>query len=226
MGSAATLALAVGGLTGVSSLATSQTRAAQQRMEADALRAQADVSRQQAEMQRRQGEVEARNYDRQKSQLRREFTATQGKNRSLLAAGNVDMASGSALDVSLGNIDRFAADVGENAYQKALALWSAEQQARTLDAQADIYSAQSSYLRRTAGNLGTSLLTAGLSGLTSGLGVYSMAGGNIAGLFGGAGKSAAGIPTDVRGLAADIAGTPKKKGLAALAGSGRAFAWL
>lgn len=219
MGSAATLALAVGGLTGVGSLAASQTRAAQQRMEADALRAQADVSRQ-------QGEVEAQNYDRQKSQLRREFTATQGKNRSLLAAGNVDMASGSALDVSLGNIDRFAADVGENAYQKALALWSAEQQARTLDAQADTYSARSSYLRRTAGNLGTSLLTAGLSGLTSGLGVYSMAGGNIAGLFGGAGKSAAGIPTDVRGLAADIAGTPKKKGLAALAGSGRAFAWL
>lgn len=224
MGSAATLALAVGGLTGVGSLAASQTKAAQQRMEADALRAQADVSRQQAEMQRRQGEVEAQNYDRQKSQLRREFTATQGKNRSLLAAGNVDMASGSALDVSLGNIDRFAADVGENAYQKALALWSAEQQARTLDAQADIYSAQSSYLRRTAGNLGTSLLTAGLSGLTSGLGVYSMAGGNIAGLFGTAGKKAA--TSGVEELAADIAGIPKKKGLAALAGSGRAFAWL
>lgn len=216
MGSAATLALAVGGLSAAGSLASSQTQAAQQRAQANALEAQANASRQQAEIQRQKGEIEAQNYDSRKSQLRRQFEETQGQNRSLLAAGNVDMGSGSALDVSLGNIERFAADVGENAYQKALSLWGSEQQAKNLDFQANMYDAQSSYLNKTAGNLGTSLLTAGLSGLTSGLGVYSMAGGKLSGLFGGSGGTATGIPTGVRGLAADIAGVGGKKGLAAL----------
>lgn len=216
MGSAAALALTVGGLSAVGSLASSQTQAAQQRAQASALEAQASASRQQAEIQRQKGEIEAQNYDRQKSQLRRQFEDTQGQNRSLLAAGNVDMASGSARDVSLGNIERFAVDVGENAYQKALSLWGSEQQAKTLDFQANVYDAQSSYLNKTAGNLGTSLLTAGLSGLTSGLGVYSLAGGSLSDLFGSSSAGAAAIPRDVKGLASDIAGISRKKGLAAL----------
>ena len=184
MGSAATLALTVGGLTAAGSLASSQTQAAQQRAQANALQAQANASRQQADIQRQKGEIEAQKYDRQREQLRRQFKKTQGQNRSLLAAGNVDMGSGSALDVSLGNIERFSADVGENAYQKALALWGAEQQAKTLDFQSDVYDAQSSYLNRAANSIGTSLLTAGLSGLTSGLGIYSLAGGKLSDLSG------------------------------------------
>ncbi len=187
MGSAAALALTVGGLTAAGSLANAQTQAAQQRAQADALQAQSSAARQQAAIQRQQGEIEAQNYDRQRSQLRRQFEETQGLNRSLLAAGNVDMSSGSAQAVSLGNIERFAADVGENAYQKALSLWGSEQQAKTLDWQANVYNAQSSYLNKTAGNLGTSLLTAGLSGLTSGLGTYTMAGGRLSNIFGGTG---------------------------------------
>ena len=187
MGSAAALALTVGGLTAAGSLANAQTQAAQQRAQADALQAKSSAARQQAAIQRQKGEIEAQNYDRQRSQLRRQFEETQGRNRSLLAAGNVDMSSGSAQDVSLGNIERFAADVGENAYQKALSLWGSEQQAKTLDWQANVYNAQSSYLNKTAGNLGTSLLTAGLSGLTSGLGTYTMAGGRLSNIFGGTG---------------------------------------
>ena len=189
MGSAAVLGLTIGGLTAAGSLASSQAQAAQQKAQADALQAQSSAARQQADMQRRKGEIEAQEYDRQRSLLRRQFEETQGRNRSLLAAGNVDMSSGSALNVSMGNIERFASDVGENAYQKALSLWSSEQQAKNLDWQADIYNAQSSYLNKTAGNLGTSLLTAGLSGLTSGLGTYTMAGGSLSSLFGGTGGS-------------------------------------
>ena len=188
MGSAAALALTVGGLTAAGSLASSQTQAAQQRAQSDALQAQSSVARQQAAQQRQKGEIEAQEYDRQRSMLRRQFEETQGKNRSLLAAGNVDMSSGSALDVSLGNINRFAADVGENRYQQALSRWGSEQQAKSLDWQAGLYDAQSSYLNKTAGNLGTSLLTAGLSGLTSGLGVYTMAGGRLSTLFDGGGS--------------------------------------
>ena len=178
------LALVAGGLTAAGSLASSQTQAAQQRAQANALQAQANASRQQADIQRQKGEIEAQGYDRQREQLRRQFRETQGRDRSLLAAGNVDMGSGSALDVSLGNIDRFAADVGENAYQKALARWDAEQQAKTLDFRADTYDARSSYLNRAANNIGASLLTAGLSGLNSGLRFYRMAGGDLPGLLG------------------------------------------
>lgn len=189
MGSAAVLGLTIGGLTAAGSLASSKAQAAQQKAQADALQAQSSAARQQADMQRRKGEIEAQNYDRQRSQLRRQFEETQGRNRSLLAAGNVDMSSGSALNVSMGNIERFASDVGENAYQKALSLWSSEQQAKALDWQANVYDAQGSYLKKSAGNLGTSLLTAGLSGLTSGLGTYTMAGGSLSNLFGGTGGS-------------------------------------
>ena len=187
MGSAAALALTVGGLTAAGSLANAQTQAAQQRAQADALQAQSSAARQQAAIQRQKGEIEAQNYDRQRSQLRRQFEETQGRNRSLLAAGNVDMSSGSAQDVSLGNIERFAADVGENAYQKALKEWETAQEVKNLSYQAAALDAQGSYLKKSAGNLGTSLLTAGLSGLTSGLGTYTMAGGRLSNIFGGTG---------------------------------------
>ena len=182
MGSAAVLGLTMGALSAAGSLASSGAQAAQQKAQAGALRSQAALTAE-------KGRIEAENFDRQKSALRREYEDIQGRNRSLLAAGNVDMSSGSALSTSLGNVERFAADVGENAYQKALSLWSSEQQAKALDWQAHVYDAQGSYLKKSAGNLGTSLLTAGLSGLTSGLGTYTMAGGSLSSLFGGTGGS-------------------------------------
>ena len=193
MGSAAVLGLTMGALSAAGSLASSQAQAAQQKAQANALRSQADATRRQAALAAEQGRIEAENFDRQKGALRREYEDMEGRNRSLLAAGNVDMSSGSALSASLGNIERFAADVGENAYQKALKEWETAQEVRNLTYQADMYDAQGSFLKKSAGNLGSSLLSAGLSGLSSGLGMYGMAGGKLSSLFGsgsGAGSAA------------------------------------
>jgi len=184
VGSAATIGLVMGGLAAGSSLLGSAQQQSQARAQAKAMSAQAAATRQQAELEAQKGRVEAENIDRQKSALRRDFEAAQGRNRSLLAAGNVDMTSGSALNVSIGNINRFADDIGENAYQKSLKEWETAQNVKALNYQADVYDAQSSYLKKSAGNLGTSLLTAGISGVTAGLGGYAMAGGKLTSLFG------------------------------------------
>ena len=210
--SAMAIGIATAAMTALSSFSQSQQQSQQQKAQASALQAQASATRKQAELTARKGRVEAENYDRQKSALRREFQETQGRNRSLLAAGNVDMGGGSALDVSLGNIERFAADVGENAYQKALKQWETAQEVKNIHYQAATLDAQGSYLKKTAGNLGTSLLTAGLSGLTAGMGTYSMAGGT----FGGMGGSMGGAG----GLPGTPPGTP---GLPGASGSGLPF---
>lgn len=153
----------LGVLTGVSSFIGAENQRHQMKAQAGALKSQAKI----AQM---QGEVEASNLERQKTKLRQQYEELQGHNASLLAAGNVDMTSGSAWDVSMGNAIRFADDMGETSYQKAVKQWETAQNVKTLEA-------QSSYLKRSAGNLGTSLLTATLSGLTAGLGGFSQAGG-------------------------------------------------
>lgn len=194
MGSALTIGLAMGGLSTATSLLGAENARRQQLAQASAMRDQAAMTRQQAELAAQKGRLEAEDIDRRKSVLRREFENVQGRNRSLLAAGNVDMGSGSALDVSLGNMDNFAADWGENQYQKLLKEWETNQNVKSLNRQAEVYDAQGSHLKSSAGNLGTSLLTAGISGLISGLGGYSMAGGRLPGLpelFGKGGTSLA-----------------------------------
>ena len=148
--SAMAIGIATAAMTALSSFSQSQQQSQQQKEQASALQAKASATRKQTA---RKGRVEAENYDRQKSALRREFQETQGRNRSLLAAGNVDMGGGSALDVSLGNIERFAADVGENAYQKALKQWETAQEVKNINYQAATLDAQGSYLKKTAGNL-------------------------------------------------------------------------
>ncbi len=178
------LALTMGGLSAASTLLGAEQQRKQQKAQASALEGRAEMTRRQAELTAQQGRLEAETIDRRKSDLRREFERMQGRNRSLLAAGNVDMTSGSALDVSHGNINRFAADVGENAYQKALKEWETAQNVKNLAYEADVYDAQSSYLRKSAGNFGTSLLTAAISGVGTGLGAYAAGGGSLGGLFG------------------------------------------
>lgn len=192
MGSALTIGLAMGGLSAATSLLGAEQERNQRMSQASALENQALATRRQAELAAQKGRLEAEDIDRRKSVLRREFESVQGRNRSLLAAGNVDMGSGSALDVSLGNIGNFAQDWSENQYQKQLKEWETRQNLKSLNHQAEVYDAQGSYLRSSAGNLGTSLLTAGISGLISGLGGYSMAGGRLPGLpelFGGGGRT-------------------------------------
>lgn len=139
--------------------------------------AQAEATRKQAQRAAMQGKSEAERIDAQKSQLRRQFNEAQGRNRASLGAGNVDMASGSAMDVAEGNINRLGEEMAENAYNVALKRWETTEQTNALKHQADVYDAQGSYLKRTAGNLGTSLLT-GLfqGGMTYGMGLLSGAG--------------------------------------------------
>ena len=173
-------------LQGLSTVMASEQQRMQQLSQADALHSQADAQRQQAELLQQKGDVEARQLERQKRQLRREFEQAQGHNRSLLAAGNVDMSSGSAQDVSLGNIDRFASQLQENAYDVALKNWETAEQAKMANYQADVYDAQGSYLKDTSGNLLTSLLKGGLSAGTSLLGSMAMSS-----MFNGAGSGAA-----------------------------------
>ena len=197
MGASLTMmSLVAGGLSAVSSFVGAEQQRRQQKAQASALASQADMTRRQADIAKQKGRVEAENIDRQKSALRRDFEAMQGHNRSLLAAGNVDMGSGSALDVSLGNIDRFAGDMGENAYQRALKEWETSENVNALHYQADSYDAQSSYLRKTAGNFMTSLLTSSLNGLAAGVGASGSAGYTLGaenpGVGSGAGAGAAG----------------------------------
>lgn len=151
-------------LTTVSTVYQSEQQRMQQETQASALAAQANAQRRQTELQARQGAVEAEEIERQKSQLRRQFEAEQGHNRSLLAAGNVDMSSGSAQDVSEGNIMEFGQAMGQNRYNVALKQWETEENRKAGMYQADLYDAQSSYLKRTAGSFGLSLLKGVLAG--------------------------------------------------------------
>lgn len=171
----------------------------QQRMQAqaqgEAMEAQAQAQRRQADLLQEKGNIEARNIEKQRRQLRRDFEQAQGHNRSLLAAGNVDMSSGSALDVSLGNIDRFVAEVGQNAYDVALKKWETNEQVKQARYQADLYDAQGSYLQSSAGTLGTSLLKGLIQG---GITMGSMYG---ASAFSGAGSA---VPPQVNTAAGGV----------------------
>ena len=175
MGSIGLLGMA--GLSAVSGFAGAEASRAQQTAQARSMAAQAEATRKQAQRVAMQGRSEAERIDAQKSQLRRQYNEAQARNRASLGAGNVDMASGSALDVAEGNISRLGQELADNAYNVALKRWETREQANALNHQAAIYDAQGSYLQRSAGNLGTSLLT-GLfqGGMTYGMGLLSRAG--------------------------------------------------
>lgn len=191
MGSAMTVGLLMGGASAAQSLIANQQQAQAQASQAKAQKAayeaQAKNMERQALAEEAKGRVEAEEIDRRKSQMRREFENTQGKNRSLLGAGNVDMASGSALDVSEGNINMFAQDLSDNAYQKALKEWETKNNADALKTQAanarstgDWYGEQAA--KSSSGFL-PSLLTAAISGAGGFASGYKIAGGTLPDLF-------------------------------------------
>lgn len=191
MGSAMTVGLVMGGLSALGSYAQSEAQAQntkrQMQSQAKMYEAQAKVARNQAEQQRLQGEIDAKQIERNKIKLREAYEKSQSHNRSMLSAGNVDMTSGSALDVSLGNINNFAADVADNAYAKALKEWETLANVNTLNNQANNYDAQASYSRKLASRQNSSwlpsLLTAAISGAGGFAGGYTMAGGSLSSLF-------------------------------------------
>ena len=188
---AMTLALAAGDLSALSAAANASAQNRQAKHQANVAEAQAQQARNQAKITAEQGRIEAESLDRERSALTRRYADLQAGNAAAFGALGVDMSSGSALDVMKGNAARYAQDVGENRYQKAVSEWAARQNVNAALTSARNYDAQASYYKSTVQGLGSTLLTAGLSGLTSGLGAYAMAGGfgGSGGALGGAGAA-------------------------------------
>lgn len=176
-----TLALAAGGLSAVSSIASTTQANREAKYQAQAAEANAQAARNQAKITAEKGRIEAENIDRERSALTREYGDTQAGNAATFGALGVDMSSGSAANVLTGNAVRYASDIGLNSYQKNVADWETRQNMNAALTNAANYDNQAGYYKSSVQGLGSTLLTAGLSGLASGLSVYSTAGG-----FGGA----------------------------------------
>ena len=149
-----------------------QSQAAQQQAMTAMNNAQA--MRQQADIELQKGEVNKRRVDMDRDRLRRGYEQQAGANRSLLASGFVDISSGSAADSLLANADLFGEDMALNRYNWTLADWEANENARQARWQADQFAArglgyrrQASWLGKSAGGIGDSLLSAGIAGLTA-----------------------------------------------------------
>ena len=173
-----------GALSAFQSFSQAQAQISQAQNQARVMAANAQVTRQNAAMQARQKEEEARVQDREKSRLRRDFQELQAANATSLASGNVDLSSGSALDVSLGNIQNFSVDMADNAYAVAMKKWEAREQLRLANQSANIMEKNASWLRKSSGNAATSLLSATISGAGGFAQGYSLAGGSLGKLFG------------------------------------------
>lgn len=173
----------------------------QQQGQANAAKAQAQAAannaiamQQQADVELQKGQVEKRRIDMERDKISRAYQQQAAGNRSLLASGNVDITSGSAADSLLGNAMLFGEDMAANRYNFALADWQAEENARQARWQSDVYgsqaqgyNSQASWLSKSSGSLGNSLLSAGIAGVTSFAGSYLTGGlGGIGGGLGGA----------------------------------------
>jgi len=139
-------------------------------------RQNAIAKRQQADLVAKKTVIEQRAKDIEKRNLTQEYKHATGLNRSMLLSGNVDITSGSPLSFLEGNYNRFADDLGELEYQKELIGWQGQRESQILNWEGDVADNNASYLQKTAGSIGTSLLTAGLMGGASGLGAYMMPG--------------------------------------------------
>lgn len=182
------------GIGAASSVASTLASGAQQRRQASMARAQAEAAAAQHDAQAKTAEAQARmqqeERDRQRIQMRREHADAQARNRVMLAGGNVDSATGSAVDVALGNANRFAADIGQNRYAAAVDAWSARNTVASLQASAQNQRNAADYYGSAANSMGSTLLLAGLNGLAAGASTYTMLGGTWP--WQGAAKNAAG----------------------------------
>lgn len=174
---ATTLALTMGGLAAVQSLAQTGRQNSQAAYQQEQMKANAQAARNQALIAAEQGRLEGENLDRQRSALRREYADLQAGNAASLGALGVDMSSGSAAATLEGNAAHFAADVAANRYQKAVSQWETDENVKARLTEARNYDKAASWYGSTVKNLGQSLLTAGISGLASGIGAYAMSGG-------------------------------------------------
>lgn len=183
---AMTLALTMGGLSALSSIASTSQQNRQAQYNKKMAEAQAQAARNQAKVTAEKGRIEAENLDRERNALTRQYADLQAGNVASFGALGVDMSSGSAMDVLSGNASRYAGDVGLNRYQKAVNQWETDENVKASLTNAANYDAAASWYGNSVKGLGSTLLTAGLSGLTSGIGAYATAGGfgGEGGLFG------------------------------------------
>ena len=179
---ATALALTMGGLSALSSLSQARQQNRQAKYQQAQLEANAAAARNQAKMTAEKGRIEAENLDRERSALRREYADVQDGDVANLAAQGGHLSSGCSAASLEGNANRFAADYGANRYQKAVGEWETRENVKARQASAQNYENAASWYGSTVKNLGQSLLTAGISGLASGISAYSLAGG-----FGGGG---------------------------------------
>lgn len=186
-------AIVLGVLSAIQTFSAAETSRANANYQASVYSANAAGERQEADLIRRQTEIENRARLREQRLLERGYNEAAGENRSLLSAANVDLTSGSPLALLEGNANRFAADYGEMNYDRELASWVGNRRAQLTDWHADVLDSQASYMRKSAGGVFGSLLTAGLSGAMTGFGSYMMGG------MGGAGKAASTASTSKAG---------------------------
>lgn len=170
-------AIVAGLFQGLQTFISSESARKNSLYQASDLNANAEGKRQQADIQEKRTEVEQRAKSREQEKLKQAYKEFAGENRSLIAAGNVDMTSGSALDILEGNANRYADDLGELEFDKEMIGWTGRREAQILEWEGDVMDSQASYLRSTAGSLGTSLLSGAFSGAMSGLSTYGMGGG-------------------------------------------------
>ena len=173
------MAAIAAGISMASGFSGSMRQGAEQRQQAKQMEANSWLARENASRSLRKGYAEAYELDRQRARLTRDFRQKQGINRAALGAGNVDMSSGSALDVSHGNIDAYALDMADNKYAVAMKKWESQAEYANLHNQADVLEANASYLNRTAPNLLSSIISSALGGIGSGVSAYSAAGGSF-----------------------------------------------
>ncbi len=171
-----TLGLAMGGASLASSLMSGVSGANRTKAQAQAQQAQAGQLRGQARLAEQQGQLEAEAIDRQRSSLRRQYEEMQGANRAALGAGNVDLASGSALQVADGNSLAFASDMGESAYQRAIRNTETRNNTAALNHQANWLDESASWQKKQASNFAPTLLGAILPATGSFMTGYSFGG--------------------------------------------------
>lgn len=165
--------VAVGiGLGVLSAAGNYMSQSAQAASQKSQLEYQAAVAQNEANLERQKGLVEQENLDREERAMREEFAEQQGYNINMLSAGNLDITSGSASDVLEGNIGKFANDIAWQKYQQEVSQWETDQRIKSLEG-------QSSYLHNTASQLGPSLLSSAMTGVSAGLSGYKMAGGTF-----------------------------------------------
>lgn len=180
---ATALAITMGGLSALSSVANTAQQNRQARYNQSMMEAQAAAARNQAKITAERGRIEEENLDRERNALTREYADLQAGNVASFGSLGVDMSSGSAMDILTGNAARYASDVGTNRYQKALSQWETRENVKANLTNARNYDAAASWYGNSVKGLGSTLLTAGLSGLTSGIGAYATAGGFGSGGF-------------------------------------------